>query len=93
MIKIRCNSDYHESPRTLASFEGDNAQENAMAWVEDLLLSVARKSLMSALNDIQCKCNEGHNPDGPQIFPNKYTMPLCIINLVLKEHRIWLEED
>lgn len=99
MVKITCfrNGPVEEDLRTLASFEdGDsafdqsNAKSKALYWLDDMLDAVKGFSLFSALNEIQTECNLGkENP----MFPKKTEMPLCILNLVLKEHGLKLEED
>ena len=83
--------------RILAVFEDGNscldqqtAQSKAMDWLDDLLDATKDFSLYSALNKIQAECNLDKNPPP---FPNKTTMPLCIVNLVLKEHGLEIEED
>ena len=99
MIRITCfsNDPYGDERRTLAEFEdGDTvldqqkAKSKALYWLDDMLDAVKGFSLLSALNDIQVECNldKEHPP-----FPNKTEMPLCILNLVLKEHGLRLEED
>ena len=97
MVKITCfrNDPAEEDLRTLASFEdGDSDQAKAMSkalyWLDDMLDAVKGFSLFSALNEIQTECNlDKENP----MFPKKTEMPLCILNLVLKEHGLELEED
>lgn len=99
MIKITCctNDPDEGDCRTLATFEdGDTvfdqqkAKSKALYWLDDMLDAVKGFSLFTALNDIQAECNldKEHPP-----FPNKTQMPLCILNLVLKEHGLKLEED
>lgn len=99
MIRITCytNDPVGGDRRTLAKFEdGDTAFDRetalskALGWLDDMLDAVKGFSLFTALNDIQAECNldKEHPP-----FPNKYAMPLCILNLVLKEHGLTLEED
>lgn len=99
MIRITClgNDPCGDERRTLAKFEdGDTAldqqkaKSKALYWLDDMLDAVKGFSLLSALNDIQDECNldKEHPP-----FPNKMEMPLCILNLVLKEHGLRLEED
>lgn len=99
-LKITCFSTdpYAGSDkRELARFENGNtaldqtnAQIKAMDWLEDLLNAVKHVSLLSKLNEIQAECNLDRDPEP---FPNKYTMPLCIVNLVLKEYGLEIEED
>ena len=55
-----------------------------------MLVAVKGFSLFSELNRIQEECNVGRDP---QPFPYKMEMPLCILNLVLKEHGLELKED
>jgi hypothetical protein len=59
--------------------------EGAMWYVEKMLHAVCRISLMSILNDLQQECG-GDDENSP--FHNKFTIPLSIVNLVLKEYHI-----
>ena len=98
MIRITC---YNNDPdcgdvRTLAKFENGNtaldqepALSKAISWLDDMLEAVTSFSLVSALNAIQAECNLDKDPEP---FPNKYAMPLCIVNLVLKEYGLELEK-
>lgn len=99
MIKVTCytNDPDEGDRRTLATFEDGNtvfdrqkAKSKALYWLEDMLYAVKGFGLFSALNRIQAECNldKEHPP-----FPDKTEMPLCILNLVLKEHGLELEED
>lgn len=99
-LRVTCwswNEDPNGTRRTLAKFEDGHtdldqqtAQSKAMDWIDDLLDAVKGFSLFSALNDIQAECNLDKDPEP---FPSKTEMPLCIVNLVLKEHGLKLEED
>ncbi len=58
-----------------------------MRWIEELLLRVANSSLMGELNTIQACCSncaEG----GVAAFPDKFAIPLVIVNLVLKKFNL-----
>lgn len=99
MIKITCytNDPDEGDCRTLARFEDgttvfdqQTAKAKALYWLDDMLDAVKGFSLFSALNDIQAECNLDKDPEP---FPSKTEMPLCILNLVLKEHGLELEED
>lgn len=83
--------------RTLATFEDGNtvldrqtAKSKALHWLDDMLDAVKGFSLFTALNDIQAECNLDQDP---KPFPSKMEMPLCILNLVLREHGLELEEE
>ena len=99
MIRITCcsNDPVDCGQRTLAKFEDghtaldqETALSKALGWLDDMLDAVKGFSLYTALNGIQAECNldKEHPP-----FPSKTEMPLCILNLVLKEHGLELEED
>lgn len=99
MIRIICDTNDPDEGdcRTLATFEdGDTvfdqakAKTKALCWLDDMLVAVKGFSLFSELNRIQEECNVGRDP---QPFPYKMEMPLCILNLVLKEHGLELKED
>ena len=73
-------------------------KKEAIDWISEVLYEVKDFSLLNALNDIQ---NVGvvlgladKNGDAQMIrcFPNKYEIPLLLINLVLKEHGIRIDE-
>ena len=72
-------------------FETFPTQRAAMEWVDNLLYTVKKFSLLSTLNEIQgvswCKCGDGKDQLATP-FPNKFDMPLIIVNLALKEHGI-----
>ena len=100
-LRVTCwswNEDPNGTRRTLAEFEDGHggvldqqtAQSKAMDWIDDLLDATKNFSLYAALNDIQAECNLDKDP---KLFPDKTKMPLCIVNLVLKEHGLRLEED
>lgn len=82
------------------TFYTGETQQGAMCWADNLLRCVNGFSLMSKLNDIQSDCNR--NVELPkeagggrmvvECFPNKYEMPLIIVNLVIKEHGLKIEE-
>ena len=99
MIRITCFSNDPDvgDCRTLAEFEDGNtaldqepAKSKALYWLDDMLDAVKGFSLFTALNRIQAECNLDKDP---KPFPSKTKMPLCILNLVLKEHGLRLEED
>lgn len=99
MIRITCYSNDPDigDCRTLAKFEDGNtvldqekAEYKALCWLDDMLVAVKGFSLFKALSDIQAECNLDRDPEP---FPSKTEMPLCILNLVLKEHGLELEED
>ena len=73
----------------------EKTQQDAMLWIDDLLSSVKNISFLGILNNIQAECNLRHwgekQKDEYEIFPDKFKMPLCIINLVLKEHGLKVE--
>ena len=73
----------------------ETTQKDAMLWIDDLLSSVKNISFLGILNSIQTECNLRHwgekQKDEYEIFPDKFKMPLCIINLVLKEHGLKVE--
>ena len=98
-LRVTCWSNDPDigNTRTLATFVDGNdvldmepAQSKALYWLEDLLDATNNFSLFVALNKIQAECNLDKNPPP---FPDKTTMPLCIVNLVLKEHGLEIEED
>lgn len=65
-------------------------QGEAMAWADMVLLATAGESLIGELNDIQGECNLDRDP---KPFPGKFAMPLCIVNLVLREFNLMIKED
>ena len=73
-------------------------KRGAIEWVDKVLSTVKHFSLLGALNEIQGVCNvlgpADRNGDAQMIvcFPDKYEMPLLLINLVLKEHGIRIDK-
>ena len=69
-----------------------SCQKAAMEWVSDVLESTKGFFFLSALNDLQAECNphvwgmSEEERKKNEVFPDKFRMPLAIINLVLKEH-------
>ena len=87
---LRCCSDVGSPMSEVKNPPIATALSKALGWLDDMLDAVKGFSLFTALNDIQAECNLNREP---KPFPNKYAMPLCILNLVLKEHGLELEED
>lgn len=69
-------------------FYKSESQERITRWLDSLLYAVKGFRLLSALNDIQTECNPKNAAmnEADKVFPNKFSMPLIILNLVLKEH-------
>ena len=77
--------------RCLTAFaDRGTAREDAIRWIEDTLVATTGQSLMLKLNDIQLGCR---SENGETLFPDKFTMPLCIVNLVLKEFNLEIKEE
>lgn len=73
-------------------FQRFSTQEGAMRWLDTLLSQTNHFSFLSKLNDIQCECNVRKAvADKDDVFPNKFTMPLVIVNLVLAPFGIEIE--
>ena len=72
-------------------------KKEAIEWVSEVLHEVKDFSLLNALNEIQGVCkaigpsDKNGNAQMVECFPNKYEMPLLLINLVLKEHGIRID--
>lgn len=65
-------------------------QERVTRWLQDVLHAVRGIHLMSKLNDLQTacmSCAEG----GGEAFPNKFTIPLYVLNLVLQPYNLKVE--
>lgn len=65
-------------------------ESNAIGWADNVIYAITGESLMSRLNDIQLGCR---SENGETLFPDKFTMPLCIVNLVLKEFNLEIKEE
>lgn len=85
MIRINCVLDGERM--SLATFMNE---ANTIGWLDNVIAATTGKSLMSRLNEIQLGCR---NENGETLFPDKDKMPLCIVNLVLKEFNLEIEED
>ena len=98
-LSVTCWSQDPDSgyTRTLATFVDGNdvldqepAQSKALYWLDDLLDATNNFSLFDALRKIQAESNLNKNPPP---FPDLVTMPLIIVNLVLKKYGLEIEED
>ena len=69
-------------------------KRDAIEWVDDVLLDVKNFNLIGALNDIQAACNIHATLDVQTVncFPDKFDMPLLLINLILKDHGIRIDK-
>lgn len=85
MIRINCVLDGERMSLTTVLNEA-----NAIGWLDNVIVATTGESLMSRLNEVQLGCRNG---DGETLFPDKDKMPLCIVNLVLKEFNLEIEED
>ena len=56
-------------------------QEEAIRWIDEVVYAVRRDSLLEELNRVQGAVNE----QGERLFPNKFTMDLIVVNLVLRK--------
>lgn len=84
---IRINCVLNGGRTSLATF-ADEA--NAIDWLDNVIAATTGKSLMSRLNEIQLECR---NENGETLFPNKSAMPLCIVNLAVKEFNLEITEE
>ncbi len=72
-------------------------KRSAIEWVDKVLSELKNFNLLETLNEIQSVCKvigpADKHGDAQMIecFPNKYEMPLLLINLVLKEHGIRID--
>ena len=66
-------------------------QEAVTRWLDIVLEKATRGrfGLMSELNDIQTECQVAYNKG---CFPNKFTMPLKIVNLTLQPYGFWIKD-
>lgn len=85
MIRINCVLDGERTP--LATF-ADEA--NAIDWLDTVLVATTGESLRSRLNEIQLECRD---ENGKTLFPDKNKLPLCIVNLVLKEFNLETKDE
>ncbi len=83
--------------RVYAKVDGDsrvvawelNSVAAALVWCENIVYAIRGKSITSELNCIQASVDTKKNP----AFKYKDTMPLEIINLVLKQYNLELVPD
>ena len=76
--------------RVLATFtDRDTMQEDAIRWVDDVLHATTGFCLLSRLNDIQTACRKNDKT----VFPDKFAMPLCVVNLAIKEFNLEITEE
>jgi hypothetical protein len=86
-MKIVCKNQFYDGDTVLFECE---SKRGIICWLENLLRAVERFSLLSELNDIQSDC---HGDDGKTVFPDKFEMPIKIINLVIQKFRLRVEEE
>jgi len=81
-MRVVCKDQYYDGDATL--FESDS-QKEIVNWLENVLMATNHFSLMSELNSVQANC---HDKSGKTVFPNKYEIPIKIINLVIQKFRL-----
>ena len=67
-----------------------DSMSDMLDFIDQMLEAITHFSLLSKLNDIQSYCG---GQDEGSVFYNKATIPLIIINLVLKEYGIEIVEN
>lgn len=89
-------NDMEGSDYTFATFEDgkgaldqEPALSKAITWLDNLLDGTSHFSLLSKLNEMQVVCNRDKDP---KPFPDKFAMPVCIVNLLVKEFGLQIEE-
>jgi hypothetical protein len=88
MLRVCAVNDGARS--VLATFtDRDTMQKDAILWVDDVLRATTGFCLLSRLNDIQAACRKGDKT----VFPDKFAMPLCIVNLAIKEFNLEITEE
>lgn len=79
-----CTNSYQDFDFILQEFD---TRRKLHDWLEALLLSTNKIHFESRLNDIQRDCG------GEGLFKNKETIPIAIINLMLKEFGLEIKEQ
>lgn len=95
-VSIKCYSNnFDMCDRDLATFkDGDSAldQEPAMSkalsWLDDMLSAVKGFDLIAELEKLRCKLNQGKSPEP---FPTYLTLPVEIVDLMLKEFNLMID--
>lgn len=95
-VSITCwSNDENCYERELATFKDGNsvldmepAISKAIRWLDDLLSAVRDFDLIDELEKLRRKINQGKNPEP---FPSYVTMPIEIIELILKEFNLMID--
>lgn len=97
------DTDIPQPPKPLyhvVSIDGDpglyhwfytaETEEDVIGWLDELLMRTNGFSLMSELNDIQCECRCAAE-NGGQSFPDKFAIPLKILNYAIRPYGLRVE--
>ena len=66
-------------------YNPDEAYNTAIYFIDKLLVTMEKKSLIVELNEMQ------HEVNGDKRFENKFTIPLYFVNLLLEKHNMKLQ--
>lgn len=81
-MKVVCKNQFYDGDATLFECE---TKSGIICWLENVLMATNRFSLLSELNDVQADC---HDENGKTVFPDKYEMPIKIINLLIQKFKL-----
>lgn len=81
-MKLICKNQCGDGDCVISKFQ---TQKEAIMLLESLLTATNHFSLMSDLNDLQNDCRDDN---GNTLFPDKYKVPLKIINLIIQKYRL-----
>lgn len=92
------SNDMDCSEFTFATFEDrkgpfndrESALSQAVTWLDNLLDGTSGFCLLSRMNKLRCECNLGKDPPP---FPDSFSVPMALVNLLIKEFGLQIEED
>ena len=65
-------------------------ERDVIGWLDELLMRTNGFSLLGELNDIQCECRCAAE-NGGQSFPDKFAIPLKILNYAIRPYGLRVE--
>ena len=92
-VKVYAYEDDENRRLLIRDFQ---CRASAIEFINGLIFATNGFYFLGALNDIQSDAmfnRSEFEKDGVVPFPDKYTMPLSILNLVLKDYNISIREE
>lgn len=71
-------------------FYAASDERDVIEWLDELLMRTNGFSLLGELNDVQCECRCAAE-NGGQSFPDKFAIPLKILNYAIRPYGLRVE--